>query len=59
MPGFLQTIALITPHAWALSGYQDIIVRGLSISEILPETFVLMGFAVAFFSVALFRFRFN
>jgi ABC-2 type transport system permease protein len=59
MPGFLQTIALITPHAWALSGYQDIIVRGLSISEILPETFVLIGFAVVFFSVALFRFRFN
>jgi len=59
MPGFLQTIAWITPHAWALSGYQDIIVRGLSISEILPETFVLIGFGVVFFSAALFRFRFN
>ncbi|MBP1734795.1 MAG: type transporter [Deltaproteobacteria bacterium] len=59
MPGFLKTIAWITPHAWALSGYQDIIVRGLSISEILPETFALMGFAVVFFSVALLRFRFN
>jgi ABC-2 type transport system permease protein len=59
MPGFLQTIAWITPHAWALSGYQDIIVRGLSIIEILPETSVLMGFAAVFFSVALFRFRFN
>lgn len=59
MPGLLQSIARVTPHAWALSGYQDIIVRGLSIKDILPETLVLVGFAVVFFSVALFRFRFN
>jgi ABC-2 type transport system permease protein len=59
MPGFLQSIAWFTPHAWALSGYQDIIVRGLSVNNILLETIVLVGFAVAFFSVALFRFRFN
>jgi len=59
MPGLLQTIAWFTPHAWALSGYQDVIVRGLSIKDVLPETLVLMGFAIAFFAVALFRFRFN
>lgn len=59
MPGFLQSIAWFTPHAWALSGYQDVIVRGLSINDIIPETLVLVGFAIVFFSVALFRFRFN
>jgi ABC-2 type transport system permease protein len=59
MPGFLQSIAWVTPHAWALSGYQDVIVRGLSVSDIIPETLALVGFATVFFSVALFRFRFN
>ncbi|NMB89620.1 MAG: ABC transporter permease, partial [Chloroflexi bacterium] len=28
MPDFMQQVALITPHAWALSGFQDVIVRG-------------------------------
>jgi len=59
MPDFLQSIAWVTPHAWALSGYQDVIVRGLSVSDILPETLALVGFAVVFFSVALCGFRFN
>ncbi|MDP7645304.1 MAG: hypothetical protein QGG60_11490, partial [Anaerolineales bacterium] len=29
MPDFMQTLARITPHAWALASFQDVIVRGL------------------------------
>ncbi|NOZ49073.1 MAG: ABC-2 transporter permease [Chloroflexi bacterium] len=59
MPDFMQKLALITPHAWALDGYQDIIVRGLGLQAVLPNVAVLTGFAVLFFGFALWRFRFD
>ncbi len=59
MPGFLKALSLFTPHAWALSGYQDVIIRGLGMKDILSETFVLLGFASLFFGIALWRFRFD
>ena len=59
MPGFMQTLARFTPHAWALAGYHDVIIRGLGIREVLGEASVLLGFAVLFFLVALWRFRFD
>ena len=59
MPDFMQFFSKITPHAWALQGFQDVIVRGLGILDILPESAALMGFALLFFGVALWRFRFE
>jgi ABC-2 type transport system permease protein len=59
MPPTLRTLSLFTPHAWALSGYHDVIVRGLGIEQVLPETGVLLGFAAGFFLIALWRFRFD
>jgi ABC-2 type transport system permease protein len=59
MPGFMKTLSLFTPHAWALAGYHDAIIRGLGLREVLPETGVLLGFAALFFAGALWRFRFD
>jgi ABC-2 type transport system permease protein len=59
MPQFMQTLGLISPHAWALIAYQDVLVRGYDVARILPELGVLMGFATAFFGVALWRFRWD
>ncbi|RYU62934.1 ABC transporter permease [Methylolobus aquaticus] len=59
MPEGLQQLSRLTPHAWALSGYQDVIVRGLGVSDILPETAVLLGFASIFWLVGLWRLRLN
>ncbi len=59
MPDWMKTLSLITPHAWALTGYHDIIIRSLGVRDILKETFVLLGFASSFFLVALWRFRFH
>lgn len=59
MPETLKTVGLITPHAWALDAYQDLIVRGYGIVEILPKTGVLALFSVALFLIAVFRFRFE
>ena len=59
MPNFMQTLGLITPHAWALMAYQDILMRGYSLAQILPECAALMGFAAVFFGVALWRFKWD
>jgi ABC-2 type transport system permease protein len=59
MPGLMKSLSLFTPHAWALAGYHDIIIRGYSIKQILPEVGVLLGFASFFFVIALWRFRFD
>ena len=58
MPGLMKTLAQFTPHAWALSGYHDVIIRGLAVREVLDEAGVLLGFAALFFLLALWRFRF-
>jgi ABC-2 type transport system permease protein len=59
MPDFMQVVAKISPHYWALQGYQDVIVRGLGVKAVLPEAGVLLGFALAFYTVAVARFRFE
>jgi ABC-2 type transport system permease protein len=59
MPDFMRKLAQFTPHAWALSGYHDVIVRGMGLWDVIAETGVLAGFAGAFFLLALWRFRFD
>ncbi|MDH5605507.1 MAG: ABC transporter permease [Anaerolineae bacterium] len=57
MPEFMQTLSKISPHSWALAGYQDVIVRGLGTAAVMNEVGVLLGFALVFFSIAVWRFR--
>lgn len=59
MPDWMKTLSLFTPHAWALAGYHDVIIRGFGVNDILPEVSVLLGFASFFFLIALWRFRFK
>ena len=59
MPGFMQTLGLISPHAWALTGYQDVLVRGYGLVQVLPECAALLGFAAVFFGIALWRFKWD
>jgi ABC-2 type transport system permease protein len=59
MPDLMKTLSLFTPHAWALAGYHDIIIRGLGTKEVLTEVAILLGFASFFFVIALWRFRFD
>ncbi len=59
MPDWLQTLGLITPHAWAVDAYQDLMVQGYGLWEVLPKTGALAAFAVAFFGIGVWRFRFE
>ena len=58
MPPVMRTLSLFTPHAWALSGYHDVLLRGLGLKAVLPESGALLCFAASFFLLALWRFRF-
>ena len=59
MPEWLQTLGQITPHAWALDAYQDLLVRGYDLGDVLPKVGVLGVFAVIFFGIGVWRFRFE
>jgi ABC-type multidrug transport system permease subunit len=59
MPGFMQTLSKIVPHSWALQGYQDALIRGYDIGQVMPEVGVLLLFAAVFFGFALWRFKFD
>ena len=59
MPDWLRTVGLITPHAWALDAYQDLLVRGYGLLEVVPKVGVLAAFALVFFTIGVWRFRFE
>jgi ABC-2 type transport system permease protein len=55
----MQALGVISPHAWALNAYQDILMRGYGIVEILPECAVLLAMAVAMFAVTVRKFKWD
>jgi ABC-2 type transport system permease protein len=54
-----QTVGHLTPTAWAIDGFENIVVRGLGFDSVLLPAAIVLGFAVVFFAVAIWRFRFE
>jgi ABC-2 type transport system permease protein len=57
--GFKYYLSQITPHAHAITGYIKLIINGADLGELLSNIAALLGFAVVFLSVALWRFKFD
>jgi len=55
-PRWLQLIAKITPHAWAIAGFNKLMLFGADFTAVVPEMLVLASFAVAFGIIAIYRF---
>ena len=53
----MQNVAHITPHAWALDGFAELVRRGGTIGDILPELAALAGYAAMLLTVATLRLR--
>jgi ABC-2 type transport system permease protein len=51
-----QAIGHLSPIAWALDGFKNVIVRGLGIDSVLLPAAALIGYAVLFFGLATWRF---
>jgi len=47
------------PTAWAMDGFQNIVLRGLGLSSVLLPAGILLAYAVAFFGLAVWRFKFE
>lgn len=58
-PTGMQQAVKVLPTTWAMQGLTDLSMRGGGLSDILPEAAVLLGFAVVFFAVGVWRFRFE
>jgi ABC-2 type transport system permease protein len=59
MPSFMQKLSLAIPHSWALTGFQDVIVRNQGMEAVLPIVGILLGYALVFWGIAIWRFRFE
>ena len=57
LPKWMQSIAKITPHAWANTGFNKLMVFGADFSAVVPEMLALVCFAAAFGIIAIWRFR--
>jgi len=56
-PAWMQFIAHFTPHAWATTGFNKLMVFGAAFQDVVPEMLALVGFAAVFAAVGMWRFR--
>ena len=52
-------IGHIMPTAWAMDGFQNILIRGLEFQSVLVPAGILLLYTIAFFGLAIWRFRFE
>jgi ABC-2 type transport system permease protein len=57
--GPLQIVGMLTPHAHASEGFLRMTVDGLGLAAVLPQGFILIGFALVFSLVAMYRMKFE
>lgn len=58
-PRYMQALAYTVPQGWAMTGFTNIITRGLGLAEVLPQAAALAGFGAAFFVVGVLLFRYE
>ncbi len=57
MPEWMQTVAKVTPHAWAMEAWTAMIFEGATLVDVLPQIAVLVGFAAVLLTVSVRRLR--
>ena len=57
MPKWLQALAKISPHGWANTAFNKLMLFSADFGDVVPEMLVLVGFAVIFGIIAVWRFR--
>ena len=53
MPTWMQTISVLSPNYWAISGFKAILIDHAGVAAILPGAVILVGFAAICFVIAL------
>ncbi len=57
--GVFAALGKVMPSAWAMTGLQNILIRGLGIESLWQSVLVLLAYAAVFFALAVWRFRKN
>ncbi|PRX70169.1 ABC-2 type transport system permease protein [Nonomuraea fuscirosea] len=57
LPATMRQVAHLTPHAWAMDGFAELLGRNGTIATILPQLGVLAGYAAALFALGTWRLR--
>lgn len=55
--GSFAAIGRLTPSAWAMNGFQNILIRGLGLESVWMAVGILSAYAIGFFLIAVWRFR--
>jgi len=58
-PSGMQTLAKLIPTYWAMTGLNNLSMRGLGLESVLMPSSILLAFALLFFVVGVFRFRYE
>lgn len=58
-PAGVQTAVRILPTTWAMEGLVTLVMRGGGVADVMGQTAVLSGFALLFFAVGIWRFRYE
>jgi len=53
----MRTVAHLTPHAWALDGYAELVRHDGSLADVLPYVGILLGYAAVLLGLAAWRLR--
>jgi ABC-2 type transport system permease protein len=56
-PAWLQRVTVVVPTRWAVDGFDAMSWRGLGFGSAVMPILVLLGFALAFSALAVWRFR--
>ena len=56
-PDFVRTATKVLPTRWAMQGMLNVVMRGQGMAGVLLPSAVLLGFAVVFFAIGVWRFR--
>lgn len=59
LPGWLEAVAPLTPHHWALDGYHAVLLDGRGLGSVIVPSLVLLAVAVVTAGLAVVRFRFD
>jgi len=57
LPKWMQALAKISPHGWANTGFNKLMLFGADFSAAVPEMLALVAFAAVFGIIAVWRFR--
>jgi ABC-2 type transport system permease protein len=57
MPETMQSIARLTPHAWAVDGLRSLVTDGGGLASVAPQVGVLLVFGLVLATIATWRFR--